>query len=1795
MEKSNIDLFRNCIILLSIFLFFSIFFAFSYFVSANNVSLVNTTSTANVVYLSLPSGWSELISPPGIFEPYNPSLTGTHVNNFSIRFINLSINNDDVLLCYLRLSDGGNIIFNETGLNMLNENYSINYTIQENDSIIGDSKTGYIPWILKNCSIYSQGGTLLYNETKNSRIYVHDDVYWTDDEITRAVTCAGTPGVYFNNTGKCEFSTDTMFALQMRNGNPVEESCFNNPYAGCSNDYCRGIFFPTCKATEYFSGYNASMDDPNNYAVFNVDFSGYTVPVAYTLYTNTSSDGSFKLRVTQSLTSKPYSFTIYNLSYVDSVKTNIYGSNLGNGTLAVTDQGDGTFTVAYYNFDYYTGNLDFVFNVSFTNSTLEENRTLGLVIAFGTATNQQNPAYFEGRFSSLLGPKNNNESEITFATSVDYLGACSDRVNNDFDYLNSGFWDSSYDCYDSDCHLFWGDYNQTNEFGSGKIGLCNYLNELNCSDEFDNDYNDFTDCHDADCFHNGDGLNTCPTTELICNDLINNDWDYVNTESETNYKIGNDGWNGLKYAIGRTSPLIDCEDPDCDGQLGGLSGELCNWGYELTCNDGFNNDALQMKDCELTAVANSKDMPSVATAEYDCSSWCRANILNTETGALCDNNLDDDFDAVIVTGYYTGTANLAFGAGIDCRWLTYNPDEDCNLTILSSGARCELGHELTCNDMFDNDYDADGTASDHPSPGWNATTYNAIFGTYGLSYVQYADYDDYDCALSLPYAQNESLNASWCFDDIDNDMDMYYWDGGSWVLNTSTGIDCKDPDCMGVTNPLNPNQTCMEKEYDVSDPFFQNLAIPGMYCINDFDDDADIALGWPFGGKDCRDPDCNKQFDLCSDVYCYNTEAITWDSCSDGIDNDYDMPNPIIDCKDSDCFGMIGDLNGAICQSSETVCNDNFDNDEDGNTDCEESYCIDLVGGKINGINVYCRAVESSIGDCFDGFDNDADGNIDCYDSSCNSVCGLTDINGNNPISLPQYSGQITLNSIDSSTQARIDQSTEKIRDGENYNITFRGISASTNAQWTIGTATSRFDKTKFDISTAVLSGTNAGTFSLTQTANGWIVQSTSGHPGGYVVTFNVKSNGTFNPNSYELTYAENNGGLISLNNYLDYESVENIPPVAQLIEIIPNSGNLIQNNTVYLRANISDNYALGRCHFTVSGAETLDLGTSNNCRDSFNPINEGTYYVNITPIDYYGNIGISIQKQYDLNLIPKFLSISIDKIVNPFYNQSFENVILNATFDLIPGDSLGTCQAIAINSSNNEINLGTFASSGNSCYINNLDISSLNDGAYRLFVRVTETTDGDIVESESTALFVCSETTSGVCRFADYNSDSKPDVCDIVKNVTVNLLQPVDNYYANQSEINFSCYAESNNSLENITLYVWNNTGDIYYSDTNIISGTNATSYWVYSLLNGDYFWNCRAYNNLSQYGWSDVNRTINMNSSEDNIVPMVTLVSPSDGYSSNIKTVTFVYRVSDASDILNCDLFIDGNLKETDNTITKDINQQFITNLEIGVYSWKVVCYDAYNNQGNSSSRQITIRTTSAGGGDKIIKPIPSGPSASSKICWPESNNELVELNISRKDLAVEEIKFFYEGYAKEPCIIIEPISLDEILNKTNYKIENSYKSFNITTEGLDENKIKNISILTSINNSWILFRNLDSILLNRNTEIISEGWENYPVKLQNIDLEYYYFESKMINGFSKFLITGQLKVSPFCGNGVCEEHLGENAENCPEDCGEKCCFLGICTGFIICWYWWLLILLLILIIILLYIKKKKERVGV
>lgn len=107
------------------------------------------------------------------------------------------------------------------------------------------------------------------------------------------------------------------------------------------------------------------------------------------------------------------------------------------------------------------------------------------------------------------------------------------------------------------------------------------------------------------------------------------------------------------------------------------------------------------------------------------------------------------------------------------------------------------------------------------------------------------------------------------------------------------------------------------------------------------------------------------------------------------------------------------------------------------------------------------------------------------------------------------------------------------------------------------------------------------------------------------------------------------------------------------------------------------------------------------------------------------------------------------------------------------------------------------------------------------------------------------------------YESDTTPP------NVT--LIQPSDGYYTDTNSpasVTFTCNATDNINLKNISLYITDSFNSSFgLSQTTSVSGTNASASWMLSLSNGNYTWNCLAYDSKGNFDWGDQNRSIKIN----------------------------------------------------------------------------------------------------------------------------------------------------------------------------------------------------------------------------------------------------------------------------------------------------------------------------------------------
>ena len=222
------------------------------------------------------------------------------------------------------------------------------------------------------------------------------------------------------------------------------------------------------------------------------------------------------------------------------------------------------------------------------------------------------------------------------------------------------------------------------------------------------------------------------------------------------------------------------------------------------------------------------------------------------------------------------------------------------------------------------------------------------------------------------------------------------------------------------------------------------------------------------------------------------------------------------------------------------------------------------------------------------------------------------------------------------------------------------------------------------------------------------------------------------------------------------------------------------------------------------------------------------------------------------------------------------------------------------------------------------------------------------------------------------------------IGDVSVSLVSPADNIYTKNSE-DFNCSAQApvDKELKNITLMIWKN--QLFYNITSNISGINNYSIFSYNINeNGQYSWNCLAYNNESDFRFASTNRTIIYD--EDN--PEVTLDSPEndeDEYEED-ENINFRYEVTDNFGIENCSLLIDGDIEETQtsgigNGTTETIVYDFSTD---GSYTWKIKCYDLAGNSDVSLSRDIEIQEAEDDGGSG------SGSSSNSGWIYAEDDEE-------------------------------------------------------------------------------------------------------------------------------------------------------------------------------------------------------------
>ncbi|MCK4319135.1 hypothetical protein KAW38_01025 [Candidatus Micrarchaeota archaeon] len=1447
--------------------------------------------------------------PEGVYYAYDAGdpHTGEGLKyNFTIILENMTANAGDKVGCWINQSDCGDHPYNSSctrfflnrtigagGIN--SENVSLNYSLQITDSIntsMGGNTSIYVPWEIDKCEVIDGGGTVKESYKTNWRIHVHP-LNWSSADIANAFNGKSIEAQYFRNTVKADGPGDVTYSVTKYNGISVEEWCNDgvdsaigapgfadfaedDTFVDCFDSDCRGITY-SCLVKQAFANSSLYYSPSGSHGTLAVNIPagdiGKEQSTAVTFSTNiwytmhSMPDGTFKMRIRawQINAGNSYLTTVNVEGFPDIEQVNKYapGATANEGKLLyfidknsnpiLTDSLGPANTrqneviLKSFDNDQTIAKIDTTFNLSFADPgsiDMSQGYEINITVTYvqGITVYSETvsvPIYFDNEsYGGSPGGKWNstNEHEDDIWVEGVNWGSCNDTENADFDYLNCAgneqncFYESSYDCYDLDCNASWGPSAWNDYIGAFTYGLCGYASELlgneSCFDEYNNDWA-----------------------------MEDSNWGHVNP--------------GLS--------LVDCRDLDCN-----LVTEptppyhRCEYGRELTCDDNFDNDMYNLLDCQLQGGGGYND------AEYDCRFFCQQNFtIFTEVGVQCDDGVDNDWDKWLEAGIFGYAINNSYGAGMDCEWGGYYgygsdryPDEDCNTTVMGGGNTCELSRELTCNDGFDNDYD--GNAGGMPNPGWGNNP-SAYLAYYGIVYVNDGDYDDYDCQFDGAVPAVENVQDSWCFDDVDNDMDAYkwtnpanFWGGGPWIVNASGGVDCGDMNCTGVQNPNNPFEMCLDMEYDPTGatPFFNNLLRNWTYCENGVDDDplpTDVYKGtYPPVKADCDDLDCWQQFDYCGP--CPDEENVSWDSCADSFDNDYDrFDGGGTDCGDTNCVGWLVDYDAHICvaggnENNAYFCSDGADNDNDGNADCADANC--------NGIGACENPAEAT---CNDDVDNDGDGVVDCVDGDCvnDVVCRVdSTLHGtlydeqNITVTYGGPGNQVTM------TYPR------RVRTGNDFLIRLTSTESFDQVKMFIG------NKNGFGLSHGqglnlagmTKEGPDAGifeTFSYEDNAGQAVIKLwDDDHLGttynGFDVTIRIPTTSAYSYadvgsyKKFEYSHSINPGGATSENfpYYLILD--DDAPNITRIVtepgvkdEIVYNGAvwmGVLANDSDTANTNFHDGEIYG-CYYNATGPGGYSIGETYDSNCKFNigsMVDDGTYYVSVRARDPAGNYGLMNTTSFVVDLKPAYVSGSFS-LSDVWYNIS-DTIDVSAQFRTDDSTVIANCQVYYKKSGGVDQlagNLPAVVVGTDRVECSGTINAPAQDEMYELYINVTDA-EGDEVSSASKVFFLCANLTAQgtgtngekwTCLFADMDDDGYKDSCDIPLSVRILTVYPDENMGTRDYERDTPINITIENSDVQDFIITYENSSEVvirWYVDGaeyNETSGTNDTSTYAWNV----------------------------------------------------------------------------------------------------------------------------------------------------------------------------------------------------------------------------------------------------------------------------------------------------------------------------------------------------------------------------
>ena len=186
----------------------------------------------------------------------------------------------------------------------------------------------------------------------------------------------------------------------------------------------------------------------------------------------------------------------------------------------------------------------------------------------------------------------------------------------------------------------------------------------------------------------------------------------------------------------------------------------------------------------------------------------------------------------------------------------------------------------------------------------------------------------------------------------------------------------------------------------------------------------------------------------------------------------------------------------------------------------------------------------------------------------------------------------------------------------------------------------------------------------------------------------------------------------------------------------------------------------------------------------------------------------------------------------------------------------------------------------------------------------------------------------------------------------TITLNSPADESIFEVRDVQLN-YTVFDNMADQLTCEI--NVGSQTFGPFTVDEG-ELQSYLVENLTEGAYDWNVTCTDLAGNQNTSET-RTFNVF-----IPPEVTLISPANETWSPNSTNTFIYNVSDDTGILECRLYFNEVLNQTDTNVQNNQLNNFTVSDMDGVYEWRVECVDntTFSTLGSSETWVLYVDLT-------------------------------------------------------------------------------------------------------------------------------------------------------------------------------------------------------------------------------------------